>query len=237
MQENRTGYQKRIDTIIGDFSKRSVTYDDYIVNVVPHHHEMLKALVDNIPFSQDRPVRILELGCGTGIATCQIIKKYPGARMKCIDMSSDMLDLARKKLAGFPMIEFILADYTTYKFEGEYDAVVSFLSFMYLANDKTRRSLFKKAFDLLAQGGVFISGESNISRSEYCEKVNRERWIQHMRKSYSDDYIKTEVLDKAKKHGKPSVLTDEIKYLEETGFDQVDIFWKYYGFSVYGATK
>jgi tRNA (cmo5U34)-methyltransferase len=237
MRENSIGYRKRIDTIKGDFSKRSVIYDDYIVKVVPYHSEMLKALVDNIPFSTDKPIRIIELGCGTGIATYTIIKKYPDAHLKCIDMSSDMLNLVQKKLEGFPNIEFIQADYTKYKFEEEYDAVVSFLSFMYLADDKTRRSLFQKAFDMLTKGGVFMSGESNISRSKHFQEVCMERWIHHMRKSYSDDFIKKEVLEKAKKHGKASVLTDEIKYLEEIGFSQVDIFWKYYGFSVYGAIK
>lgn len=237
MRENRIDYKKRIAIIKGDFSKRSTFYDDYIVKVVPYHREMLDAFIDNIPFSIDDPKRIIELGCGTGLATHSILKKYPNAHLKCLDMSLEMLNLAKKRLDGFPNIEFILADYTKYKFQEECDAIVSFLSLMYLADDKTRRSVFNKAYDLLTSGGVFISGEMNISRNIHFQEVCIEKWLQHMRKSYSDDFIKSEVLEKAKKHGSPSVLEDEIKYLEKIGFSQVEVVWKYYGFSVYEAIK
>ena len=237
MHENRIEYRKRIDTIKKDFSKRSIIYDDYIVKVVPHHREMLEALVSSIPFSTVEPIKIVELGCGTGMATYNIIKRYPNASLKCIDMSPDMLNLAKKKLEAFSNIEFELADYTKCKLEGKYDAVVSFLSLMYLANDETRKSVFRKAYDVLTPRGIFVSGESNVSRNKHFQEICTEKWIEHMRKSYSDDFIKTEVLEKAKKHGSASVLTDEIQYLEDVGFKQVDVFWKYYGFSVYGAIK
>jgi hypothetical protein len=45
-----------------------------------------------------------------------------------------------------------------------------------------------------------------------------EKWVEHMRKSYSDEFIKTEVIEKAKKHANESVLTDEIQYLKNIGF-------------------
>jgi tRNA (cmo5U34)-methyltransferase len=237
MRENRSGYRKRIDTIKGDFSRRSHFYDDYIVKVVPHHGEMLEALVGSIPFPGDQPIHILELGCGTGMATSKIMERYPHAHVKCIDMSPDMLDLAKKKLETFPDIEFILADYAKFKFKEKCDAVVSFLSLMYLADDRTRRSVFQKAYDVLIPGGAFVSGEAHASGNRHFQEVCMERWIHHMRRSYPDDFIQSEVLEKAEKHGSPSVLMDEVKCLEGIGFEQVDIFWKYYGFSVYGAIK
>jgi len=237
MRENRIDHKKRIDIIKGDFSKRSIFYDDYIVKVVPYHREMLEAFTDNIPFSTDTPIRIIELGCGTGLATQSILKKYPNARLKCLDMSLDMLNLAKKRFKAFPNIEFILTDYSKFKFQEECDAVVSFLSLMYLANDRTRKSVFKKAYDMLTSKGVFVSGEMNISRNKHFQEVYMEKWIQHMRKSYSDDFIQSEVLEKAKIHGSPAVLADEIRYLKKIGFNQVEIAWKYYGFSVYEAIK
>jgi ubiquinone/menaquinone biosynthesis C-methylase UbiE len=181
------------------------------VNVIPYHKEMLEALVSNIPFSADEPIRILELGCGTGMATYGIARKYPKAHLKCIDMSPDMLGLAKKKLEAFPNVEFALADFTKCKFEGKFDAVVSFLSFMYLGSDETRKSVFKKAYDVLVPEGIFISGEANVSRNKHFEEVYLKKWMEHMRKSYSDEFIKTEVLDKAKKHGTGATLIDELQ--------------------------
>jgi tRNA (cmo5U34)-methyltransferase len=108
---------------------------------------------------------------------------------------------------------------------------------MYLANDEMRKSVFKKVYDVLVPEGFFISGEVNVSRNKHYQEVCVEKWIEYMRKSYSDEFIKTEVIEKAKKHANESILMDEIQYLKDIGFRQIDVFWKYYGFSVYGAIK
>lgn len=92
MRENKVEYRKQTDTIKEDFSKRAVIYDDYIVKVVPYHKEMLEALINNIPFLAEESIKIIELGCGTGIATYNIMKRYTNAHLKCIDMSPEMLE-------------------------------------------------------------------------------------------------------------------------------------------------
>ena len=237
MKENKITYRKRLDTIKEDFSKRVVFYDDYIVKIVPYHKEMLEALISSIPFEAKEPIKIIELGCGTGIATCSIKKRYPKAHLTCIDMSSKMLDIAKKKLKSFPNIEFEQTDFTKYQFKEKYDVVLSFLSLMYLSGDKARKSIFRKAYSALKPGGVFIAGEANISKNKYSQEIYMKKWIEYMKKSYSDDFIKKEVLIKAKEHGELSVLLDETQWLKDTGFRYVEIFWKYYNFSVYGGIK
>jgi tRNA (cmo5U34)-methyltransferase len=106
-----------------------------------------------------------------------------------------MLNLAKKKFATFPNIKFELADYTKYSINGKYDAVVSFLSLMYLANDEMRKNIFKKVYNALVPEGFFISEEINVSRNKYYQEICMEKWIEHMRKSYSDEFIKTEVIE------------------------------------------
>ena len=237
MRENSIAYRNRIDTIKKDFSKRATFYDDYIVKITPYHKDMLEALVSHIPFATEEPIKIIELCCGTGIATYSIKQRYPNAYLKCIDMSPEMMDIAKERLKRFPNIEYELADVTKYQFKGEYDVVVSFLSLMYMGDDENRRSVFEKAYNALKLGGIFIAGEVNISDNEYFQGTHMKKWIEHMQKSYSDDFIEKEVLIKAKKHAKLSVLFDEIQWLKVIGFRHTEIFWKYYNFSVYGAIK
>jgi len=237
MRENNIIYRKRVGKIKKDFSKRAVMYDDYIVKVVPYHEEMLEALISNISFAAKEPFKIIELGCGTGIATYSIKKRYPNAHLTCIDMSSEMLDRAKEKLKVFPNIEYELADFTKYRFKEKYDVVLSFLSLMYLSGSESRKSIFKKAYNALKPGGIFIAGEVNISSNKYFQGIQMKKWIEHMQKSYSNDFIKEEVLEKAKKHGRLSVLLNEIQWLKNIGFSHTEVFWKYYNFSVYGAIK
>lgn len=237
MREDRIAYRKRIGKIKKDFSKRAAIYDDYIVKVVPHHKEMLDALINSMPFAAKEPIKIIEFGCGTGMVTRGIKKRYPNAHLKCIDMSSEMLDIARDKLKAFSNIKYELADFTKYQFKEKYDVIVSFLSLMYLGSDESRKSIFKKSYNALKPGGIFIAGEVNISDNGYFQGIHMKKWIEHMQKSYSNDFINKEVLIKAKKHGRLAVLLEEIQWLKNIGFCHIEVFWKYYNFSVYGAIK
>jgi malonyl-CoA O-methyltransferase len=55
-----------------------------------------------------RPVdTILELGCGSGRLTRMLRETWPGARLVSVDISADMLALARQKCPGG---DFVLAD-------------------------------------------------------------------------------------------------------------------------------
>src|SRR5271157_1271392 len=101
---------------------------------------------------------------------------------------SELLNLAKKKFATFPNIKFELADYTKYSINGKYDAVVSFLSLMYLANDEMRKNIFKKVYNVLVPEGFFISGEINVSRNKYYQEICMEKWIEHMCKAYWDGW-------------------------------------------------
>ncbi len=227
----------RIQAIKQDFAIRSSFYDDYIVKVVPHHSEMLQALINSIPFSSDKPIRVLELGCGTGIATSNILERFPNAYIKCIDISQDMLDMAKVKFALNPNVEFEQDDYTKLNISDNFDVVISFLSMMYLTDDEARKRVFKKVYDILFDNGFFISGEVHFSKSMHYQEVCMEKWVEHMKQFYTDEFIEAEVVEKAKKHSNPSILIDELRYLKEIGFSQIDIIWKYYSFSVYGAIK
>lgn len=51
------------------------------------------------------------------------------------------------------------------------------------------------------------------------------------------DDINNNWLVKYRNEDKPARLLDQIKWLEEIGFSDVDILWKYYNFAVYGGLK
>jgi S-adenosylmethionine-diacylgycerolhomoserine-N-methlytransferase len=47
------------------------------------------------------PVRILEVGCGTGRNLAGLCRRFPNAAITGLDLSAPMLDVARRKLARF----------------------------------------------------------------------------------------------------------------------------------------
>lgn len=58
-------------------------------------------IIREIGAAVPRPKRILEVGCGTGKNLLALAKAFPEANITGLDLSSAMLDLARKKTARF----------------------------------------------------------------------------------------------------------------------------------------
>jgi ubiquinone/menaquinone biosynthesis C-methylase UbiE len=58
------------------------------------------------------PERALDIGCGTGAGTLFLAREFPGARVRGIDFSEEMIDVARAKVGLDPegRVAFKVAD-------------------------------------------------------------------------------------------------------------------------------
>ena len=63
------------------------------------------------------------------------------------------------------------------------------------------------------------------------------KWIEYMKKNVSEEEINTKWLPKYYKEDSPAIMGQHIKWLEEIGFRDADIIWKYYNYAVYGGYK
>ena len=61
-----------------------------------------KQIIDCLPFTDSDNPSILEIGCGTGHNLKVLSEHLPEARLTGIDISSEMLDIADKKLMSLP---------------------------------------------------------------------------------------------------------------------------------------
>ena len=114
---DETGIKRR-------FGKSAQTYDKYaeIQNSVA---QSLNNLIADIS-----PNSILEIGCGTGLLSIEIVKKFPSANFTFTDLSTNMLEIAKKKLkVQFPEKEsqfhFEVFNPETDKLEEKYDLILS----------------------------------------------------------------------------------------------------------------
>lgn len=105
------------------WSERSKTFDLAFGHRIPAGPELdawASAVKQHLG---ERPLRILELACGTGEVTNVLLSL--GHDVTALDFSEDMLAVAKRKHAGNPKARFILADAeNTMEPDGEYDAVV-----------------------------------------------------------------------------------------------------------------
>jgi len=74
-------------------------------------------------------LRVLEVGCGRGVGTQEILQRFGAREVHAIDVDPDMINLARKRLTGYPSerLRLSVGDVTRIKAEDRtYDAVFDF---------------------------------------------------------------------------------------------------------------
>jgi ubiquinone/menaquinone biosynthesis C-methylase UbiE len=98
--------------------------------------------------------RVLELACGTGIATERLRAALPDrVEIVATDLNEAMLDLARTKRGGMAMVHYQVADALDLPFEdGGFDAVVCQFGVMFFP-DKAAGA--REAARVLKPGGIY----------------------------------------------------------------------------------
>lgn len=103
-----------------------------------------------------KPELVLDLGCGTGSITVKMAKA--GFDMIGVDLSCEMLDIARQKAQDEGCdILFLNQDMTEFELYGTVDAIISSLdSINYIIEDGGLLKLFKLCNNYLNPGGIMI---------------------------------------------------------------------------------
>jgi S-adenosylmethionine-diacylgycerolhomoserine-N-methlytransferase len=103
------------------------------------------------------PARILEVGCGTGKNLVQLGRQFPRARLWGLDLSGDMLAVARKKLQSMaPRLTLIQAAYDRPAKEEPFFDLVVFSYALSMFNPGWEQALTAASRDL-AHGGAIAA--------------------------------------------------------------------------------
>jgi len=227
----------KMNEIMTHFEDEAPFYDEIILKLIPHYSEMVNALVSSIPFEKETPINVLDLGCGTGTISKAILEKYPNAKFTIIDISQNMLKIAEKKIGSKSICQSHCIDFYELNLVEKYDVVTSSLALHHLITDEDKRVFYSKIFNMLKMNGIFLNADVVLGSNEHFQNIYMEKWISYMNKSCSMDDINNNWLVKYRNEDKPTRLLEQIKWLEEIGFSDVDIVWKYYNFAVYGGLK
>jgi tRNA (cmo5U34)-methyltransferase len=184
---------------------------------------------------QGNSVEILDLGAGTGILSYHIYQKYNYAKCTLVDISEEMLNIARQRFKNLSNINYMVTDYVKCDFQNKYDAVVSALSIHHLT-DADKQKVFNKVYDVLKEGGIFVNADQVLGTCEDTEEINRKNWIKRIEGSPLSAEEKNSAY-KRMELDKMSALDKNIEMLKNSGFRKVEVFYKYYNFAVIYASK
>jgi trans-aconitate methyltransferase len=143
------------------------TYLDEIRADIPRYDELQEATIEAIPFP---PVRVLELGVGTGETTRRLLERYPDADVTGLDSQPEMVFKAREH-----GIEVRLARMQDPLPDGPWDLVISVLSVHHL-DEAQKRDLFRRVREqsrALVMGDVVIAEPQVASLEEGVDMPSR----------------------------------------------------------------
>ncbi|MDH3975570.1 MAG: class I SAM-dependent methyltransferase [Deltaproteobacteria bacterium] len=198
-------------------------------------------------FDTTRPQKILDLGCGDGEMALQFSDKFPNNQFYLMDGSHDMLSKAQDSLKG-DNIHFIKKTFEEYLSN---EPVSSKYNFIYSSNaihhlDFSGKSqLFARVFSELAQNGMFIIIDLVRPPSEQCEKWQFRMWVDWINQTLAESGREDEAgkhdglpgIYKAKAENQPDGLFEQLEVLRKCGFRDVDCFYKYGVFTLFGGIK
>lgn len=219
------------------FETEAKEFDEIIVKLIPYYEQMVRAVIDSIHFDNLASIRIIDLGCGTGTISKRISERFPNSKIVCLDLASNMIQIAKHKLSQHKDTDFLVGDFSKMDFKGKYDVVVSSLALHHLDTDDDKKAFYHKIYNLLDDSGIFINADVVLASIDYHQDINIKRWIEYMNRQVSIEEIMSKWIPTYKAEDKPAKLIDQLKWLEKIGFRNTDVIWKYYNFAVYGGMK
>jgi len=133
-----------MSSVEADFNRLALL-DDEGWTANNHYHDFL---LKHVPVNGGNA---LEIGCGTGAFARQLAGRCE--HVIGIDLSAEMIRVARSRSSRFENLEFELADAMSWKFpQSHFDFICSIATLHHLE----QRELLPKIKDALKSGGVFV---------------------------------------------------------------------------------
>lgn len=223
-------------------------YDDMFSGVIGEEYDMLNLIcplatemsrqvgkkVAEFQAELNRPLKVIELGGGTGITTLAILSACDQVEILSVDSEPTMQNQAKKSLSQWQeqgVLTFSGQDALSALHDQETESVDVIASAYTLHNfqDDYRARVVTEMFRVLKPGGLFINGDryglDDVSEhtrliqqevSGYFEvltKLNRldllEHWIVHLFSDESENHVMRESV--------------ALKQLQDVGFAQIDL--------------
>ena len=99
-------------------------------NIIKVDEKKINYLLSKIDIKEDD--YILDVGTGTGVLIPFLVKLCPKGKIKAVDISCNMLDVARKKFNDINNVEFILLNVETDKLDEKFNKIVLYSMFPHL---------------------------------------------------------------------------------------------------------
>jgi len=231
--------------------------DRYILRRKERFELMVRLIAD----TQERVLRVLDIGCGTGSLILTVLEKFQEAEVYGIDFDPTLLALAEKRLAKFgKRVHLIQTDLRDESWLQSVpvlmDAAVSATALHWLSKAQLAQ-LYGQLGKIICPGGIFLNADHVCSSNSRIQTGWQEH-IEQMRKkqgdSDADDWegfwdaygeaLEIDIRELRKKFTEPWEGSEEglplewhFEKLRKSGFEAIECFWRLDCDAIYGGIR
>jgi tRNA (cmo5U34)-methyltransferase len=187
--------------------------DHYEAHMLRDGNKIYTRVAQQVPTTKD--IKLLDLGCGTGLELDEIFKVSPAVQVTGIDLTESMLEkLQQKHSARKNQLHLILADYFKYDFGQEtFDVILSMQTLHHFPREE-KIGLYKKIRAALKPHGFYLESDymapDQAFEDFHFAAYQRLRAEQGIKKGYYHYDI-------------PYTIENQVKMLREAGFSRVTV--------------
>jgi len=190
-------------------------------------------------------LKVLDLGCGDGALTNELLEADNRLEATLVDGSLDMIENAQQRLKSYTGLKYINKTFQELLendiLESDYNLIVSSLAIHHLSS-KDKKSLYQYIFYHLKDGGFFLNIDVVRAPSVTLESWYRKLWKEWIIKNeleigYKESFQHIPQQYKNNPDNYPDELENQLDVLKSIGFNQVDCYYKYGIFSIFGGKK
>lgn len=211
-----------------------------LIPLLDVQEDVLRRLLDR----HERPVvRFLDVGCGAGAISELVLDSRGGSEGVLVDFSAPMLERAGAQLAGHAgRWQALSADLNDPSWRdglpaGRYDAILSGLAIHHLPAER-KRALFAELLDLLEPGGLFVNMDFVAVDGPLRGLFDEEMLAAAVRAEREAGGTHSEhEVDLEDDDDRPDTVEDQLRWLREAGFEQVEVHFKWAEAAIYGGAR
>jgi ubiquinone/menaquinone biosynthesis C-methylase UbiE len=251
-----------MDQIENDrFFTMAETFNVMAPLLVPMYDLLQNEIFNIITTPFDKEITVIDLGAGSGILLEKILNKFPNSKCVWVDYSEDFKKIAEDRLCRFKnRVQFVLSPMENNwmeRVESSPEIIVSMSAIHHLESEE-KRTLYLKCYDMLNCGGWFLNIDEMRTLFADGYKKSMQYWVNYVNdqekiipenkrqffkkwKNHFDNWKIRNVdnfeTPKLKGDDLHDSFLDQVNWLNDIGFKNVDVFMKYHLWSIIGGQK
>lgn len=148
---------------------------------------MMAPIVKHFNLQKTKPVRFFEAGCGNGVSTYPMAKRFKRVQITASDLSKDYISYAREYNTDLKNVQWVKSDCTHLENieDGLFDAWYSVFMFHELPREERVKAL-KEAYRILKPGGIITIVDSIQKK----DKPDLDFLLDHFPQNFHEPFYK-----------------------------------------------